>query len=253
MGLNRLVTLFHGKLNSLGGATIKSDSSSTSGCDSSTTISLSSSIESLSAVAAVQHTTTSPPPVTIMPVVSVQYTENDCGASRDANNNNNSTNSAPVAVVSPRKVLNSLETKVSLARLQKNQCISDVNFVGQEEVLLVLGTPRTPTLLQGSRKRNTSLARRFSLKAKFSSDLDLYGKGGDVDSKANMIENRFLMRSSTASLLEKDTGQEVKQERKKSSLWSSFRLPIKLLKGKKGEHKESDWRGIILRTTGGRR
>lgn len=244
MGLNRIVTLFHSKLSTVGdGRASRSGSSRTSNgdsasernedFDSSTTMSLSSSVESLT-----QSSASSPGLVThpgSMPVLDIS------GRRRDIYDNNNNTTCSgsnrslnillPSPPPPPQFVKNGFhfsETKVTA------ECNGSF-----EDVLLVLGTEGiggggggvNGVKSSSGYKRNAGLSRRFSLKAKFSSDLDLYGqmnRGTMMMMDATDKDNNKL--ASSSSLLLQGGGRSGK----KPSIWSSFRLPIRLIKGKQG-------------------
>lgn len=277
MGLNRIVTLFHAKSNTLGHTTVitvdrsSSNSSSSSGtgirgglasgtdsgssdeqrheeegCDSSTTMSLSSSVESLtrSSSPAVVSLVTLPasgiiPPKSSpnpgMPVQVYRYDSSErrrrrLRMLRDVNNNNNSGSNTSLNVpLCANKVLSSA-AKVGV------ECNGSF-----EDVLLVLGTAEGgggngQTLSPCPKKRNSALSRRFSLKAKFSSDLDLYGNrgqrgGGGGAMTTDAQDSKLASASSSSSLV-----QGAREHPKKSSIWSSFRLPVRSVKGNHMEH-----------------
>lgn len=286
MGLNRIVTLFHAKSNTLGDTTVtvdgsRSNSSSRSGtgirgglasgtdsgssdeqrhgeegCDSSTTMSLSSSVESLtrSSSPAVVSLVTLPasgiiPPKSSpnpgMPVQVYRYDSSErrrrrLRMLRDVNNNNNSGSNTSLNVpLCANKVLSSA-AKVGV------ECNGSF-----EDVLLVLGTAEGgagngQTLSPCPKKRNSALSRRFSLKAKFSSDLDLYGnrgqRGGGGGAMTTDAQDSKLASASSSTSLEHP---------KKSSIWSSFRLPVRSVKGNHMEHMVdvvvvglNDWTGV---------
>lgn len=219
MGLNRIVTLFHSKLNTLGD---NGRRSSVSGNDSTDfDSSLSSSVESLML----------PSPGGVM-----CEAEGDCGVGgataslvdfpfvRDVNNNNNNISSSccpppPANEFSPPfRRFQSISNTTQKSSIVRELSTSD----SLEDVLLVLGTEagsRTPAC---HAKRSSALSRRFSLKAKFSSDLDLYGKMNRMAMPEHQQEDEAQQQQGSLSL-----GKHLKK-----SIWSSFRLPVRLLKGK---------------------
>lgn len=239
MGLNRIVTLFHSKLNTLGdnGRSSVSASSRNSGNDSTEDFdsSLSSSVESL-----------------MLPSPGIMCeAEGECGGAtaspvhfpfaRDVNNNDNNNNNSccppPANEFSPpfrrfQSISNSAQDSI------RREFSTSDSF---EDVLLVLGT-------EGSRapachaKRSSALSRRFSLKAKFSSDLDLYGK-----------MNRMSMSEQQQDEVQQQQGSSSLGKHLKKSIWSSFRLPVRLIKGIKFRDidsvemllKDAMWRPII--------
>lgn len=271
MGLNRIVTLFHAKSNTLGDTTVITVDRSSSGtgirgglasgtdsgssdeqrheeegCDSSTTMSLSSSVESLTrssspAVVSLVKTLASgiiPPKSSPNPGMPVQVYRYDSSERRrrrlrmlrDVNNNNNSGSNTSLNVpLCANKVLSSA-AKVGV------ECNGSF-----EDVLLVLGTAEGgggngQTLSPCPKKRNSALSRRFSLKAKFSSDLDLYGNrgqrgGGGGAMTTDAQDSKLASASSSSSLV-----QGAREHPKKSSIWSSFRLPVRSVKGNHMEH-----------------
>lgn len=230
MGLNRIVTLFHAKLNTVGDSRRGSarsssvSSSASSGSeerlqrrhedfDSSTTMSLSSSVESLSGVVVASTTM--------------------AGTGKDVNNNASSVGECSAGRNSCLSKLDTVPYSVQTVHSSfNNGSQSNGSF---EDVLLVLGTEGAKSSTSGGAvaepcvKRNIALSRRFSLKAKFSSDMDLYGKM-TVDGEKSLSHP---LGTSTTSLVQRRISNSSSTSTKKSSsIWSSFRLPIRLAKGK---------------------
>lgn len=228
MGLHRIVTLFHSKLNTLGdsqsagagrGDSVgNGDSGSERNEDdfgSSTTMSLSSSVESL----ALSSSSLSSRSMQVL--------------LQDTNNNKTASNGSilpPVVLCAARE---SLRFSGSSANEVVVECRNNKCNGSFEDVLLVLGTDGGGGAVKSSLpcKRNSVLSRRFSLKAKFSSDLDLYGKVNGI-----VVDNNKVMASSSSSssvsvLPQKAGGGDARSQKKSSSIWGSFRLPIRLIKG----------------------
>lgn len=220
MGLNRIVTLFHSKLNSSGekrsasatnsGTSSRNgDSGSEHNEDFDSTMSLSSSsVESLGL----------PAPGSSSASVQMNF---PFGSERDVNNNSNNNSSGNKSncvgnLACPRFQSSSNETSAALR-----------GIVGREfnesfpDVLLVLGTEgiKVP-------KRGSALSRRFSLKAKFSSDMDLYGNRSYATTASSSSEIEVMEEQKQSSC--NGTGRPPVV---KKSIWSSFRLPVRMMKG----------------------
>lgn len=227
MGLHRIVTLFHSKLNTLGdsqsagagrGDSVgNGDSGSGNEEDfgSSTTMSLSSSVESL----ALSSSSLSSRSMQVL--------------LQDTNNNKTASNGSILPPVVLCAAKESLRFSGSSANEVVVECRNNKCNGSFEDALLVLGTEGGGGAVKSSLpcKRYSGLSRRFSLKAKFSSDLDLYGKVNGI-----VVDNNKVMASSSSSssvsvLPQKAGGGDARSQKKSSSIWGSFRLPIRLIKG----------------------
>lgn len=243
MGLNRIVTLFHSKLNTLGdtasvisaGTESGINSASASGhdsgsernedFDSSTTMSLSSSVESLARSSSPASGIVTTPPGQVPGQVFDYASEQRRRMRSDVMNNSNHCGSnTSLDVVPLKEVLNGKGA---------DECNNGESF---EDVLLVLGSAKGGQAVVSPCpiKRSSVLSRRFSLKAKFSSDLDLYGGGN----RGNTMQDSV---SSSSLLLQ----QQGRLHPKKPSIWSSFRLPIRMMKGNEGDIGNI-WQGIVV-------
>lgn len=219
MGLHRIVTLFHSKLNTLGdsragvvgGDSGNGDSGSERNDEdfgSSTTMSLSSSVESL-ALSSSSLSNRS------MQVLLQDYNNNSARAT------SNGSILSPVLLCATKESQRFSGSSANEVECRKNKCNGSF-----EDVLLVLGTEGGAAKSSLPCKRNSGLSRRFSLKAKFSSDLDLYGKVNGI-----VVDNKVMASSSSSSsVLLPQAGGDARSQ-KKSSIWGSFRLPIRLIKG----------------------
>ena len=253
MGLNRIVTLFHSKLNTLGadnrrgfGSVSSSVSSSSSAsevgrhedCDSSsTTMSLTSSMESLMSSGVLMASASPLGKIPVMhgagfPVV-VRGDENNNNSGSSCNGSTVSLNR--VAAPPMRRLLNSSGT-TSVVVAKGIEC--NVRNCGEqvqerdEDLILVLGTEGVKSCsspVNSACKQPRKVARRFSVKGKFSSDLDLYGNmSKDVlDGGCGGGGGGTGITGSSSSLL-------MQGRRQKKTIWSSLRLPIRLIKGNEG-------------------
>lgn len=220
MGLNRIVNLFNGKLNNVSVSSRNgSDSGSERNDDCSTSMSWpSSSVESLSTDIAMMTATTST--MLANPVAQEAFRE---GLTAKDVNENNSQQHTP-HVWNAKKSLQFVSNGAKVVAVRELNSSNDDGMVvlgGAEDRGLLNVTHSTQPI-----KRSSVFSRRFSLKAKFSSDMDLYGTS--ISHRRISVEDVGGPATTTTTA---QSSASLGRLQVKKSIWASFRLPVRLLKG----------------------
>lgn len=227
MGLNRIVNLFHAKLNNvsdnisiISGGNGDSGSERNDDFDSSANMSwASSSAESLAASSLSVQSATAAAVDSVTDLGLGLGPPTLDSAVVDVNNNSVNCNGNLQHVWNPSKrfQFGSNEAKV---RLPSNTMVEG-------------GANLQNPTAAGPPKRGSALSRRFSLKAKFSSsDMDLYGTTSVSHNHRRIsVDADVGGPVATTSTTEQSSSASLGRNHLKKSIWASFRLPVRLMKG----------------------